>query len=482
MPIVVKMERTTQPLWSKGALLQQLLSKKGGRFRLMKNSNLPREPKRSEMTGEERVRDFQRKLYRKAKEDKAFRFYSLYDKICLKHVIEEAYRRVFKNKGAPGVDGMTFSDIIRGGQTKFLEDIRQELLDRTYQPQPVQRVMIPKANGSLRPLGIPTIKDRVVQMACKLVIEPIFEADFHDGSFGFRPKRSAKDAVKRIKDNLQSGRCEVYDADLSSYFDTIPHEKLMILVAKRISDKRVLHLIKLWLKTPVMEEGKISGGKKNKKGTPQGGVISPLLANIYLNLVDTIISKMENFTEAVRIVRYADDFVLMGKELSKRIMEKLHGLLAKMDLTINQEKTRQIDARQEKFNFLGFTYHCRISRYDGLSRYYHITPATKSVSSLRAKIRKCLKENNREPRTVVIEQLNPIIRGWFNYYHAPRLSYIGSTVNAIDKYLWESLYRFHKRKSQRYNAGYCRSAYTIWKEKFNLVNPRTYCRAKPSNA
>jgi group II intron reverse transcriptase/maturase len=238
----------------------------------------------------ERIRDFQRKIYLKAKREKKFRFYILYDKIISKRFLLEAYYRVRKNKGKPGIDGVNFEDIESEGINKFISELHQELKDRTYKPSPVRRVYIPKPNGKKRPLGIPTIRDRVVQMSCKIVIEPIFEADFEETSHGFRPKRKAADAIKAIKDNLEEGKTEVYDADLSSYFDTIPHDKLMILVGMRISDKYTLNLIKKWLKTPIKENGKLIGGKKNKLGTPQGGVISPLLANIYLNLFDKIIN------------------------------------------------------------------------------------------------------------------------------------------------------------------------------------------------
>ena len=222
------------------------------------------------MTDNERVRDLQRKLYRKAKEEESYRFYVLYDKVCIPYVLREAYRRVKANRGAPGVHGVTFKSLEAEGERELLETIRKELVEKSYRPSPVKRVMIPKPNGKMRPLGIPTIKDRVVQMACKMIVEPIFEADFQESSYGFRPKRSAKDAVREIKGHLKAGREQVYDADLSSYFDTIPHGKLLMLIGLRIADRQILHLIKQWLKAPVVEDGKISGGKKNRTGTPQG--------------------------------------------------------------------------------------------------------------------------------------------------------------------------------------------------------------------
>jgi RNA-directed DNA polymerase len=224
---------------------------------------------------DERVREFQRKLYRKAKQERGFRFYVLYDKICLPHFLREAYRRVRSNHGSPGIDGETFETIEARGLEVFLAEIAGELRAEVYRPSAVLRRMIPKANGKERPLGIPTIKDRVVQMSCKLVIEPIFEADFEECSFGYRPKRSAKDAIREIKQALLAGKTEVFDGDLTSYFDTIPHDKLVIALEQRISDKRVIKLIKLWLKAPVSEHGRMTGGRKSEMGTPQGGVLAP---------------------------------------------------------------------------------------------------------------------------------------------------------------------------------------------------------------
>ena len=259
-------------------------------------------------TDEERVRDFQRKLYQKAKEDKGFRFYVLYDKMRLPYMLREAYRRCRANQGAPGVDGLTFDDIEQKvGTGVFLERMRQQLEAKTYKPSAVKRVYIPKANGKLRPLGIPCIRDRVLQMVCKMVIEPIFEADFEQDSYGFRPRKSAADAVTKIKANIKEGKTEIYDADLTAYFDTIPHHELLTLVARRISDKNVIHLIKLWLKAPIWEDGKAHNG--TGCGTPQGGVASPLLANIYMNLVDRAVVRPNGpFQQSgISIVRYADD-------------------------------------------------------------------------------------------------------------------------------------------------------------------------------
>ena len=445
-------------------------------------SNLQKVKKKSEMTDDERVRNFQRKLYRKAKQEKDFRFYVLYDKICLMYVLRESYRRVRMNKGSAGVDGVTFAKIEKEGVMKFLEGIQKELQERKYKPQAVKRVMIPKANGKERPLGIPTIKDRVVQMACKMVIEPIFEADFKECSYGFRPERSAHEAIKEIKKNLDEGRREIYDADLTSYFDTIPHEKLLILIGKRISDSNVIHLIKMWLKSPVMEEGRISGGRKNKEGTPQGGVISPLLANIYLNLVDKVIGKMKNLPEDIRMVRYADDFVLMGRRISERIRNKLIEVLNRMDLKVNEEKTRIVNTEEEAFDFLGFTFQRRWSKYKRGERYYHIQASKRSQSKIKANIKEYLKGNLQRNKSIVIKELNSKLKGWINYFRIPNFTQMWKPADNLRGYLRESLYRYIKRKSQRSKEYYSRNAFYIWVKEKGLVDPLRYSRTAPVKA
>lgn len=444
-------------------------------------SNLKKNRKKSEMTDDERVRDLQRKLYRKAKEDESFRFYVLYDKVCLPYVLRESYRRVKANRGAPGVDGVRFKALEAEGEAEFLEAIREELSERSYQPSPVKRVMIPKPNGKMRPLGIPTIKDRVVQMACKMIVEPIFEADFQDESYGFRPRRGAKDAVKAIKGHLQAGREQVYDADLSSYFDTISHGKLLILIGMRIADRQILHLIKQWLKAPVEEDGKISGGRKQKIGTPQGGVISPLLANIYLNLVDKLVSRMSGIPEDIRIVRYADDFVLMGREISPRVLRKLHEVLGRMELKVNSEKTRIVNAAEESFDFLGFTFQKRWSRTERGVKYYHVQASMKAMKAIRANIKDYLKSNLHQAKNVAIRELNWKIRGWLAYFTMPGTTQSWKAADMLKGYLRESLYRYHRRKSQRYNERYSQNAFYAWRSK-GLIDPMQYCRAATSKA
>lgn len=405
----------------------------------------PRLPK----SNKERIRDFQRKLYLKAKQEKEFRFYVLYDKIREPRFLKEAYKRVKANGGSPGVDGMTFEAIERDGIETFLANIHEELEKKTYCPSPVLRVYIEKANGKLRPLGIPTIKDRVVQMSCKMVIEPIFEADFEDSSYGFRPKRSAHDAITAIKKNIREGKTEILDADLSSYFDMIPHDKLMIVIGKRISDRNVLHLIKTWLKAPIVEDGKLKGGKKNDRGTPQGGVISPLLANIYLNLVDKIVNKVESIFGhyGIRMVRYADDFVLMGKLVPKQVIQYLKKILERMELTLNEEKTKIVNVWEETFDFLGFTIGYR-KGFKG-KRYLSITPGKKAEKRFRRNIDKYLKESLYFNDAKLTKGLNEKIRGWIGYFTIPGVSHTSRSRRSLSYYVGIKLEWYFQRKSQK---------------------------------
>lgn len=428
--------------------------------------------RKSQMSDDERVRDFQRKLYRKAKQEKSFRFYILYDKISLPHVLREAYRRCRQNGGSPGIDKQTFKDIEKKGLVSFLEDIKKELENRTYKPSMVLRVYIPKANGKKRPLGIPTIKDRVVQMACKMVIEPIFEADFEDCSYGFRPKKSAKDAVSKIKELLKQGYTEVYDADLSSYFDTIPHKELMILLGKRISDKDILHLIKMWLKTPVMEDGIPKGGKKNKTGTPQGGVISPLLANVYLNLLDKAVKRVGGVFKnlGIEMVRYADDFVLMSRKVKDNGIEYLHGMLDKMKLEINEQKSRMVNAKEESFDFLGFTFRYDRSFYSNEGKYWNVIPSKKSEKKLRDNLKDLLKRKGHIAPDILVKELNSRITGWFRYFCIEGVSYSHRRTRNVRNYLGGKLLNYYKRKSQRKCKLYRRGAYDVLVRRYGLIN------------
>lgn len=429
--------------------------------------------KRKERSEREKVRLFQLKLYDKAKQEEGYCFYVLYDKLFLSHTLSVAYEKVRQNGGSPGVDGQSFKDIESYGRTRFLSELGESLRTRTYRPKAVKRVWIAKANGGQRPLGIPTIRDRVAQAACKLIIEPIFDADFIEESYGFRPKRSAKDAMRQIKENLQSGYREVYDADLSKYFDTIPHDKLMIALGERISDSRLLKLIKLWLKAPIAEEdGTYSGGKKSKVGTPQGGVISPLLANIYMNLFDRIIARMGGKFEkaGVKIVRYADDFVLMARELKDWILEEVESLLTRMELQINKEKTKVVKASEDSFAFLGFSVRYDRDAWDKAKKYWNISASEKSLTKIRKNIDAKLRAIGHYPPERVVEELNPVIRGWINYFKIKGVSYHRVPARKLQYYLTFRISRYYKRKSQRKSRLHGPQAYQILIHKYGMIN------------
>lgn len=429
-----------------------------------------------QMSDAERVQDFQRKLYRKAKQEKGFRFYVLYDKVRLPHFLREAYKRSKAKNGKPGVDGVSFKDVEAYGVERFISGIIKELESRTYRPQAVLRVKIPKANGGIRLLGIPTVKDRVIQMAVKLVIEPIFEADFEDSSYGFRPRRSAADAVREIKGNLQEGRSDIYDADLSAYFDTIPHEELMHLVALRISDKNVLHLIKMWLKAPVMEDGRPKGGKRKKVGTPQGGVISPLLANIYLHLLDKAVNRTGGIFQrnGVKIVRYADDFVLMAREIPEECLEYMGWMFSRMKLKLNEEKSRRLSADEESFDFLGHTFRYSDDLYGRPVKYWNVEPSKKSQKKVRLKIREYLRANGHKSPQILANDLNTILRGWINYFTIRGVTYPNKAKRDLRYYLGKKLTRYYKRKSQRKSKLYNRGAMRVLVDKYGLIDPTKY--------
>ncbi len=377
------------------------------------------------LTTPERIRTLQRKLYIKAKQEPAYRFYALYDKIFRADILSHAWRLVRANGGSPGVDGVSFKAIEGGvGVETFLLELARDLKEGKYQAQPVRRVMIPKANGDFRPLGIPTIRDRVAQMAVKLVIEPIFEADFCAHSYGFRPKRSAHNAVDDIANTLWAGYTKVIDADLSKYFDTIPHAKLLIVVAERVVDGSVLHLIKQWLKAPVIGEdgnGKqktVGGGKSNRKGTPQGGVISPLLANCYLHILDRVWQRRNLRAKlGAHIVRYADDFVVMCRAGVERPMEVVHHVLERLDLELNEGKTHIVDATETGFDFLGFTIQMSRGARSG-KPYPNVRPADKSLKRIKARLTELTdRKLTCIPLSDVVGNVNRSLRGWANYFH-----------------------------------------------------------------
>lgn len=429
--------------------------------------------RRSEIPDAERVLIFQAKLYQKAKQERGYKFYVLYDKMFIPYLLREAWKSVRSNGGAPGVDNVTIAKVEEYGVETYLKELGEDLHKQLYEPQAVKRVMIPKANGGERPLGIPNVRDRIAQTVCKMILEPIFEADFEDSSYGFRPNRSSKDAITAIKENLKQGNTEIYDADLSKYFDTIPHDKLQIALKERITDPRLLKLINKWLKVPVYENSQYKSGKGNRTGTPQGGVISPLLANVYFHLIDRIVNNTKSLfgKYGIRIVRYADDFVLMGKTLPVVIIEKLKDLLQRMGLTINETKTRQIDAREESFNFLGFTIRYDLDIKGRKTRYWNIMPAKKSEQKIRDKIEQYLKSHGHFNAKTIVAELNSILRGWLNYYDIKGVSYPAMSNRRLRFYLFNSFYRYFNRKSQRKCRLYGHNAFEVLTTKYGLIDP-----------
>jgi len=396
----------------------------------------------------ERIRTLQRKLYLKAKAEPDCRFHQLYDKVWRDDILFHAYRLARLNAGAPGVDEVTFEKIEAAGLEDWLAAVREELRLKTYRPLPVRRVMIPKPGGGERPLGIPTVRDRVVQTAAKLVIEPIFEADLDDSAYGYRPGRGAGDAIKEVHKLICKGYTDVVDADLSKYFDTIPHAQLIKSVAHRIVDRHMLRLIKLWLQAPVEERDAggnrhMTGGRKNTLGTPQGGVISPLLANLYMNRF----LKHWRGTECGRrfragVVSYADDFVILSRGCATEALEWTRGVITRLGLCLNEEKTSVRDARAESFDFLGYTFGPHRFRKDG-HWYLGASPSRRSVQRIKNKIGVLLDERNSAPRGEVIDRLNQILIGWSGYFsYGTRLH----AYRAVDQHVYDRVRHFLRRR------------------------------------
>ena len=385
----------------------------------------------------------------------SFRFYRLYDKIYRADILAHAYALAKANKGAAGVDGITFEAIEAEGLEGWLSRLCEELRERTYRPQPVRRVTIPKPGGGERPLGIPTIKDRVVQTAAKLVLEPIFEADLDPEAYGYRPGRSAIDAVRRVHGHLKRGYTDVVDADLSKYFDTIPHDELLKCVARRISDKHVLALIKMWLKAPVeIRDGtggkRLTGGKGSTCGTPQGGVISPLLANIYMNRFLKY-WRQNGLGQRLKahVVVYADDLVILSRGLAGEAHEMLRQTMTRMGLTVNETKTKLREACTERFDFLGYTFGPFWDRRSG-KRYLGAAPSPKSRKRLKDKVHAITTPGNVLPWPEVQDQLNRLLRGWQGYFGYGTL---GEIYSDVDWYVANRVRHFLRRRHKVRSRG-----------------------------
>jgi len=377
------------------------------------------------------LQDLRRRLYVKAKTEPTWRFWGLYVHVCKRDTLLEAYRSAKANDGAPGVDGVTFAAVEAGGVQEFLDQLRKELVERTYRPQAARKVEIPKGGGKMRQLSIPSIRDRVVQGALKLILEPIFEADFQPGSFGYRPKKSAHTAIQRVREAILQGKTYVIDFDLRSYFDTVRHHIVLEKVARRVDDDAVLWLLKLFLDA------------SGKQGVPQGGVISPLLSNLYLNEVDQMLERAKAVTlrerwTAIEYARFADDLVILVHShprqqwLRQAVEKRLREELAKLQVEVNEEKSHTVNLqRGESFGFLGFEFRrirSRRGRWMPL-----VLPKGKKRAALLGKLKEIFQASRSQPVRGVIEKINPILRGWVKYFaigHSSRcFSYIRHWVD-----------------------------------------------------
>lgn len=432
------------------------------------------------LTTPESIRTLQRKLYRKAKQEPACRFHALYDKVYRADILSHAYDLVRSNKGSAGIDGVSFEDIeAKEGAVAFVAGLAEALRSKRYKPDPVKRVMIPKSDGTQRPLGIPTIRDRVAQMAVKLVIEPIFEADFCDTSYGFRPRRSAHDAIDDVANTLHQGYGQVIDADISKYFDTIPHAKLMTMVAERICDGSMLHLIQMWLKAPVMEvdpdgtKRNIGGGKGNCKGTPQGGVISPLLSNLFLHVLDRV-WKRRGLQQRLgaRIVRYADDMVILCRRGTEQPLAVLRQILERMGLTLNEAKTKVVDAYRGKFGFLGFE--IWMARGHRTGKWYpHVQPSKKALQTIKGRIKRLtVRTRSMVPIDWLVAELNAAVRGWVGYFHVRNCSRVLTRLREhVEERMRTHLRRRHKIRDRK--VGFVRFANRDLYSKYGLYKVPT---------
>jgi RNA-directed DNA polymerase len=420
------------------------------------------------ITTPQKVQKLQRALYRKAKAAPGYRFYSLYGELLRRDVLETAMSAVAHNDGAAGVDGQKCSAYTCNDTAwqQWRDALLEELRAKTYRPSPVRRVRIPKGEGKTRPLGIPTVKDRVVQTAVALLLLPIWEADSHPHSYAYRPKRNAHQAMDTIKAGLLSGRTEVIDADLSGYFDTIPHRKLLRLAARRVSDGRILALIKAWLRAPIVEHNPDTGRPTitgNRRGTPQGGVISPLLANLYLQRLDWQVNQQCELRPVM--VRYADDFVILSRPgQGAELLTRLKRWLEAHELKLNESKTRTLDVREAGFKFLGFGVSWR--RGKSGRHYPHMEPHPKSQTKLRDKLREKLNHWTLwRSADEVIPEVNRLLKGWSGYFH-----YANSTkvFDRINQYVGNRLQRWLWRKGGCHKAQWKQNPPNVLRERYGL--------------
>lgn len=416
----------------------------------------------------DKVARLREKLGAKAKQEKNFKFYSLYGHVCNMNVLKEAWKRVKKNDGSPGLDGVSFESYANEPGTdgvfigdfdnessvmELLIEIQTDLHSKTYKPLPVKRVYIPKANGKLRPLGIPCIRDRLVQTAVCLILEPIFEADFLDCSYGFRPGRSQHQALKAIQQAMKAGMVSAYDADLKGYFDTIPHDKLLACIKMRVVDSNIINLIKMWLSSPVYEKDENNRGTKithPKLGCPQGGSISPLLSNVFLHWFDKAFHKTRSsITGEAKLIRFADDFVILAKNIGAKccsfVEEKIENW---MGLIINKEKTKIVDLEKgDELNFLGYVFRFHKDLYGRGKKYLHMGPSKKTIQKEMENLREMTsKKYCYQPVPMMIDKINEHLKGWKGYFSLgyPRMAY-----RKINWYVGESVANHLRKRSQR---------------------------------
>ena len=405
----------------------------------------------------EKLFTLRQKLYRKAKREPTFRFYTLYGLIARLDVLEAAWVLVAANNGAPGVDGVTIASLQTSPESvqQLVQQLQHELQTKQYRPQAVRRVYIPKPDGKQRPLGIPTVRDRVVQMAAKVILEPIFEADFLDVSYGYRPGRTAHDALREIVRRVQQGYCEIYDADLQAYFDSIPHEQLLKCVERRVVDRHVLRLLRQWLTAPVEDRDDKGRPRRQRptQGTPQGGVISPLLANLYLHWFDVRFSRAAGpgTWAGAHLVRYADDFVVLARSIGHRTPQWIERTLEEwLGLTINRRKTRIVKltpSGSDQLDFLGYTVRYDWDQFGRHRRYLTAVPSKRALARIRAAVRLLTaRGQSAAPVSEMVERLNALLRGWQQYYS---FGYAGHAQRVVTAFAIERLMRHLRHRSQR---------------------------------